>query len=128
MRIVRWMMTLLIVFSVLFSVAGAQAPEPQRGGRGGGGGRGAAPEGQRGAAPEAQRGGAPGDARGGRGGRGGGGGGIAIMTLVTTAWPDGGMIPLRYTQAGAELSPAIQWSNVPGPVTNQQTKIGRAHV
>ena len=37
------------------------------------------------------------------------------MGLVTTAWPDGGMIPLRYTQAGAELSPAIQWSNIPGP-------------
>src|SRR5580658_5665926 len=50
----------------------------------------------------------------GRGGRGGGGGGGAqTMTLITTAWPDGGMIPLRYTQAGAELSPAIQWSGAP---------------
>jgi len=48
----------------------------------------------------------------GRGGRGGGGG-IQNMTLITTAWPDGGMIPLRYTQAGAELSPAIQWSAAP---------------
>jgi Raf kinase inhibitor-like YbhB/YbcL family protein len=35
------------------------------------------------------------------------------MTLVTTAWPDGGVIPLRYTQAGPELSPAIQWTGVP---------------
>jgi len=35
------------------------------------------------------------------------------MTLVTTAWPDGGQIPLRYTQAGPETSPGIQWSNVP---------------
>jgi hypothetical protein len=35
------------------------------------------------------------------------------MTLVTTAWPDGGTIPLRYTQAGPELSPAIQWSGAP---------------
>jgi Raf kinase inhibitor-like YbhB/YbcL family protein len=33
--------------------------------------------------------------------------------LVTTAWPDGGMIPLRYTQAGPEISPAIQWSAPP---------------
>src|SRR5580692_5989118 len=49
--------------------------------------------------------------RGGRGGRGGGA--IQTMTLVTTAWPDGGMIPLRYTQAGAEVSPAIQWSGAP---------------
>jgi Raf kinase inhibitor-like YbhB/YbcL family protein len=50
----------------------------------------------------------------GRGGRGGGrGAGISNLTLVTTAWPDGGMIPLRYTQAGPELSPAIQWSAPP---------------
>src|SRR5580693_8423947 len=54
-----------------------------------------------------------------RGGRGGGGGGrgrgsaFQNMTLTTTAWPDGGMIPLRYTQAGAEISPAIQWSAAP---------------
>ena len=47
------------------------------------------------------------------GGRGGRGGGIQNMTLITTAWPDGGMIPLRYTQAGADLSPAIQWSAAP---------------
>jgi Raf kinase inhibitor-like YbhB/YbcL family protein len=45
--------------------------------------------------------------------RGGRGGGMQNMTLITTAWPDGGMIPLRYTQAGAEVSPAIQWSAVP---------------
>jgi Raf kinase inhibitor-like YbhB/YbcL family protein len=49
----------------------------------------------------------------GRGGRGGGGGGFQNMTLITTAWSDGGFIPLRYTQAGAELSPAIQWSAPP---------------
>jgi Raf kinase inhibitor-like YbhB/YbcL family protein len=48
---------------------------------------------------------------GGRGGRGGGG--VQNMTLTTTAWPDGGIIPLRYTQAGPELSPAIQWSGAP---------------
>ena len=47
------------------------------------------------------------------GGRGGRGGGPQVMTLITTAWPDGGMIPLRYTQAGPELSPAIQWSAAP---------------
>jgi Raf kinase inhibitor-like YbhB/YbcL family protein len=53
-------------------------------------------------------------AQGGRGGRGGrGGGAVQNMTLVTTAWPDGGMIPLRYTQMGPEVSPAIQWSGAP---------------
>lgn len=54
--------------------------------------------------------------RGGRGGGGRGGGrGAAFpnLTLVTTAWPDGGAIPLRYTQAGPEVSPAIQWSAPP---------------
>jgi Raf kinase inhibitor-like YbhB/YbcL family protein len=56
-------------------------------------------------------------APGGRG-RGGGGGrggaqGIQNMTIITTAWPDGGMIPLRYTQSGPEISPAIQWSAPP---------------
>ena len=53
----------------------------------------------------------------GGGGRGGGGrgrgGAFQNMTLTTTAWPDGGMIPLRYTQAGPEISPAIQWSAAP---------------
>jgi Raf kinase inhibitor-like YbhB/YbcL family protein len=51
----------------------------------------------------------------GGGGRGGGGRGSAFvnLTLVTTAWPDGGIIPLRYTQAGPEISPAIQWSAAP---------------
>jgi Raf kinase inhibitor-like YbhB/YbcL family protein len=50
-------------------------------------------------------------------GRGGGGRGrgnaFANLTLITTAWPDGGMIPLRYTQAGPEISPAIQWTAAP---------------
>ncbi len=50
-------------------------------------------------------------------GRGGGGRGgpVAVqnMTLITTAWPDGGQIPARYSQAGAEVSPAVQWSTPP---------------
>jgi Raf kinase inhibitor-like YbhB/YbcL family protein len=48
-----------------------------------------------------------------RGGGGGRGGGFQNMTLTTTAWPDGGMIPARYTQMGPEISPAIQWSTPP---------------
>lgn len=47
----------------------------------------------------------------GRGGRGAAG--VQNFTVITTAWPDGGMIPLRYTQAGPEISPAIQWSAPP---------------
>ena len=35
------------------------------------------------------------------------------MTLTSSAWPDGGQIPPKYTQAGEDISPALAWSNVP---------------
>lgn len=35
------------------------------------------------------------------------------LTLTTTAWPDGGQIPVKYSQAGEQVSPALTWSNVP---------------
>ena len=38
------------------------------------------------------------------------------MTLTSTAWPDGGTIPAKYTQAGEDMSPALQWSGVPDGV------------
>lgn len=57
-------------------------------------------------------------APGGPGGRGGPGGGqrrgaAQVMTLTSTAWPDGGTIPKKYTQAGEQVSPPLAWSNVP---------------
>jgi Raf kinase inhibitor-like YbhB/YbcL family protein len=56
-------------------------------------------------------------AAGRRGGQRGGsapaGGGGAPMTLTTTAFPDGGPIPVKYTQAGEQTSPALTWSNAP---------------
>ena len=61
------------------------------------------PGGQPGAQPPGGRGG------GGRGGRGP----VQVMTLTTTAWPDGGQIPRKHTQAGEQVSPAFTWSNVP---------------
>lgn len=61
------------------------------------------PGGQRGA-PPAQPGG-----RGGGRGRGA----IQVMTLSSPAWPDGGSIPAKYTQAGGEVSPPLAWGNVP---------------
>ncbi len=46
--------------------------------------------------------------------QGGRGGGRAVtMTLTTTAFPDGGMIPTRYTQAGDQTSPALAWTGAP---------------
>jgi Raf kinase inhibitor-like YbhB/YbcL family protein len=39
--------------------------------------------------------------------------GPAPMVLTTPAWPDGGQIPVRYTQAGEQVSPELEWTNVP---------------
>ena len=35
------------------------------------------------------------------------------MTLTTPAWASGGAIPLKYSQAGDEVSPPLMWSGVP---------------
>jgi Raf kinase inhibitor-like YbhB/YbcL family protein len=35
------------------------------------------------------------------------------LTLTTSAFPDGGQIPVKYTQAGEQVSPALNWTNVP---------------
>ena len=35
------------------------------------------------------------------------------MTLTTTGWADGDPIPAKYTQAGEQVSPALNWTNVP---------------
>jgi Raf kinase inhibitor-like YbhB/YbcL family protein len=40
------------------------------------------------------------------------------MSLSTSAWPDGGAIPAKYTQAGAEVSPALAWTGVPEEVVS----------
>jgi Raf kinase inhibitor-like YbhB/YbcL family protein len=40
------------------------------------------------------------------------------MTLTTTAFPDGDPIPVKYTQAGEQVSPELKWTNTPpGTVT-----------
>jgi Raf kinase inhibitor-like YbhB/YbcL family protein len=35
------------------------------------------------------------------------------MTLTTTAFADGTPIPVKYTQAGEQTSPALTWTNTP---------------
>ncbi len=46
----------------------------------------------------------------------GGGGGqnrrgpIQVLSLTSTAWTDGGVIPAKYTQAGAQVSPPLAWT------------------
>ena len=40
------------------------------------------------------------------------------MTLTITGWPDGDPIPVKFTQAGEQVSPEMKWTNVPkGTVT-----------
>jgi len=56
------------------------------------------------------------DPAAGRGGqRGAGQAGVPgpAMTLTTAAFPDGGSIPTKYTQAGDQISPALTWMNAP---------------
>ena len=67
------------------------------------------------AAPQAQGGGGQ---RGGGGGRGAGApagaqGGAAPMRLMSNSFIDGGLIPLKYTQAGEQASPQLAWANAP---------------
>ena len=35
------------------------------------------------------------------------------MILTISAWPDGGQIPPKFTQAGDQTSPELKWTNVP---------------
>src|SRR5258708_7202114 len=46
-------------------------------------------------------------------GGGRGPGSVKVMPLATIGWADGGMVPLKYSQAGDEVSPPLSWSNVP---------------
>ena len=91
MRFVR-----LTVISIALAIALVHADAPQRG------------------APPP---GAPGGQPGGRGG-GRGRGSIQTMTMTSSAWPDGGQIPAKYTQVGEEASPPLAWSNVPENVAS----------
>ena len=46
--------------------------------------------------------------------RGGGGrGGIRVMTLTSSAFQDGGMIPVKHAQPGHDVSPPLDWSGAP---------------
>jgi Raf kinase inhibitor-like YbhB/YbcL family protein len=42
---------------------------------------------------------------------------VQVMTL-TGPWPDGGVIPAPFSQAGRDQSPALSWSNVPEGATS----------
>jgi Raf kinase inhibitor-like YbhB/YbcL family protein len=67
---------------------------------------------QRGQTPAANPANPAAPAQPGRGG-GRGRGPIQVMTLTSSAWRDGGAIPPKYTQAGDDVSPPLQWSGAP---------------
>jgi Raf kinase inhibitor-like YbhB/YbcL family protein len=47
-------------------------------------------------------------------GRGGGRGrAVRVMTLTSTGLTDGGQIPVKYAQPGAEVSPPLAWTGTP---------------
>src|SRR3972149_688067 len=50
---------------------------------------------------------------GSRGGGGRGPGSIRMMTLTSSAFTDGGMIPARHAQPGRDVSPPLAWSGAP---------------
>jgi Raf kinase inhibitor-like YbhB/YbcL family protein len=43
----------------------------------------------------------------------GGGQRTPPMVLTITGWPDGAQIPVKFTQAGEQVSPELRWTNVP---------------
>jgi Raf kinase inhibitor-like YbhB/YbcL family protein len=70
---------------------------------------------QRGAQPPANPATA---APGQRGGGGRGRGAVQVMTLLSSAWPDGGQIPAKYTQEGDDVSPPLTWSGAPDGIVS----------
>jgi Raf kinase inhibitor-like YbhB/YbcL family protein len=94
MRIARIACTLVLA-SGIAALAAAQNPPPP-------------------AAPPAQRPNPGGPPPGGQGRRAP----VQVMTLTTTAWPDGGAVPIKHSQAGDEVSPPFAWSNVPEGVAS----------
>ena len=86
-----------LTFSLVMPLAAQQTPPPAP--------QSTAPAGA--AAPGA-RGGAPGARGGAPGGRG-----LPAMLLTSTAWPDGGEIPVKHTGFQNGVSPALSWGNVP---------------
>lgn len=49
----------------------------------------------------------------GRGGGGGRGRAVRVMTLTSSGLTDGAVLPIKYSQAGEELSPPLTWSGAP---------------
>ena len=106
MRIVRITLALMLVFAAA-SLVPAQTPPPTT-----------TPQVALQATPQATPTPAPGAQQPGRGGRGRGGRGGTLIMSLTAPWAPGAEIPLKYTQAGGEVSPALSWDNPPQTVVS----------
>lgn len=94
----------VVALSVMSMFVATQAMVPQEGAQQSGSAQQTGTQQQTGAQPpQGQR----------QGGGGRGRGAVQVMSFTTTAWQDGGVMPLKYTQAGEEVSPPLTWSNPP---------------
>lgn len=97
MRRMRIVMVLAIVAAVAVGMAVAQAPQGGRGGFGQGG-RGA----------------------GARGARRGGGQRGPAFNVTSSAWPDGGVVPMKYAGRGDNMSPPFEFHWFAGTMPAEQ--------
>jgi Raf kinase inhibitor-like YbhB/YbcL family protein len=65
-------------------------------------------------APQAPAGAQGGQGRGGAGGGGGRGQRGPALTVTSSAWPDGGEVPMKYAGRGGNTSPAFEFSWMQG--------------
>ena len=110
MKVMRLVMVVAIIAAVTIGMAIAQAPPAGQGGAGAG----AAPGGGQGAGGGRQGGG------GGGGRQGGGGRGGPVLSVTSTAWPDGAEIPMKYAFRGENKSPAFEFHWFNGPNAAEQ--------
>jgi len=99
----RVVMVLAMIVAVAIGMA-AQAPAGGQGGGQRGPGAGGAPGGG------APGGGAPGGGRQGGGAAGGRGQRGPAFTVTSTAWPDGGEVPMKHAGRGENKSPAFEFA------------------
>jgi Raf kinase inhibitor-like YbhB/YbcL family protein len=65
----------------------------------------------------------PAGAPAGGGARGGGGGRGPVLSVTSTAWPDGGEVPMKFARGGENKSPAFEfhWTTANAPATAPAT-------
>lgn len=107
MKVMRVVAIVSIIVAVTVGMAVAQAPAGGQGAPAGGAGQG------RGA-------GAGGPGGGGGGRQGGGGRGGPAFSVTSSAWPDGGEVPMKHAFRGENKSPAFEFHWFNGATATEQ--------